>query len=65
MNLKEARELAGMSLREVAKETGAHFSTIQHFESGRKKISPALLQRLAELYEVDVKDIKIDNVTRW
>lgn len=65
MKLKKARELAGMTLKEVGEATGMHFTTIQNFETGKRNISPLLLQRLAEMYGVKVEDIEINNVTRW
>jgi len=65
MNLRKARENAKMTLKEVGEATGVHFTTIQNFETGKRNISPLLLQRLAELYGVKVEDIEIDNVTRW
>lgn len=65
MNLRKARENAKMTLKEVGEATGVHFTTIQNFETGKRNISPLLLQRLAELYGVKVEDIKIENVTRW
>lgn len=65
MNLKKAREMAGLTLKQVQEKTDVHFSMIQKIETGKRNVSPLLLQRLAELYGVKVEDIEIENVTRW
>lgn len=43
--LREARQAAGLTYREVALKTGLDTSTIAHFEAGRVRPSPDSLVR--------------------
>ena len=52
--LREARRLAGLSQGQVAKLLGVHRPTISEIEAGNRRVSAEELQRLSELYEVQV-----------
>ena len=51
--LKHRRKRLGLSLRELAKLTGIHNSTISRYESGRHLPSPERLDKLAEALAVN------------
>lgn len=66
--LQDARERLGLSKRQLALRSGVHPSYIGHLESGRKKPSLDVLERLAEvlglplpllmLMSADAKDLR-------
>jgi len=56
--LRAARERTGWSIRDLAKRAGIHFSYLARLENGdTAHPSPELLQRLAELLEVDAAEL--------
>ena len=52
--LRTARQRAGLSQGQVAKELGLHRPSVTETEAGRRRLSAEELGRLAELYKVDV-----------
>jgi transcriptional regulator with XRE-family HTH domain len=52
--LRTARQRAGLSQGQVAKELGLHRPSVSETEAGRRRVSADELGRLAELYKVDV-----------
>lgn len=56
--LKEARERAGLSQRELGKQADVHHSYIARIESGELATPiPEYLQRLADVLEIDVTEL--------
>lgn len=55
--LKEAREVAGLSLREVASIVGKNHSTIHSYETGRNAINVDVMRDICNVYEVNYLDI--------
>jgi transcriptional regulator with XRE-family HTH domain len=53
--LRAARELAGLSQGQVAKEMRLHRPSISEVEAGRRKVSSQELLRFAEIYAVDIE----------
>ena len=53
-NLRLAREMAGLTQGQVAKNLGWHRPTVSEVEAGRRRVSAEELSALAELYGVDV-----------
>lgn len=47
--LRAARELAGMTQREVGRAVGVSFVAVQHWESGTKRPSEQNLERLLQV----------------
>lgn len=60
--LKDARENAGLSLRELEAETGrgVYQSTISDLENLRRGAQPRTARKLAEALGVTVKDLRGD-----
>lgn len=52
--LKKARELAGLSQRQVADILGLHRPSVSEIEAGNRRVSAEELVRLAETYDVSV-----------
>ena len=52
--LRLAREMAGLTQGQVAKNLGWHRPTVSEIEAGRRRVSAEELSTLAELYGVDV-----------
>lgn len=55
--LKNARNLKGLSLREVNKITDISYSHLNMIENGKRNVTPALLRNLAKLYGLDYIDL--------
>lgn len=55
--LKNARNLKGLSLREVNKLTDISYSHLNMIENGKRNVTPALLKNLAKLYNLDYIDL--------
>ena len=55
--LRELRKSRRMSLYDVERRTGRHFSTIGKYERGERRPSVDMLRELAELYEVSLTDL--------
>lgn len=55
--LKDARDLKGLSLREVNKLTDISYSHLNMIENGKRNVTPALLRNLANLYNLDYIDL--------
>lgn len=55
--LKNARNLKGLSLREVNKLTDISYSHLNMIENGKRNVTPALLRNLAKLYGLDYIDL--------
>ena len=51
--LRWAREQAGLSQGQVARELGVHRPTISQIEAGKRNVRPDEIAALAELYGVD------------
>ena len=51
--LRLAREMAGLSQGQVARELGWHRPTISEIEAGRRKVSAEELSTLSEVYGVN------------
>ena len=52
--LRLAREMSGLTQRQVAKALGWHRPTVSEIEAGRRKVSAEELPALAEIYDVSV-----------
>ena len=48
-NIKEAREARGYTAVELGEKLNVHFSTINHWEAGRRQIPPEKLVQLADI----------------
>lgn len=55
--LKNARNIKGLSLREVNKLTNISYSHLNMIENGKRNVTPALLKNLANLYNLDYIDL--------
>ena len=55
VNLRTAREAAGLSQGQVAKILDLHRPTVTEIEAGRRKVSGEELARFAALYRVGVE----------
>jgi len=56
--LQRARTKRGLSLREAARTTGIHFTSLQQIENGRnQKPSPEKLKALADLFEMKFDEL--------
>lgn len=55
--LKNARNLKGLSLRDVNKLTDISYSHLNMIENGKRNVTPALLRNLAKLYGLDYIDL--------
>lgn len=55
--LKNARNLKGLSLREVNNLTDISYSHLNMIENGKRNVTPALLRNLAKLYGLDYIDL--------
>jgi len=56
--LRELRENAGISLREIAREVGVSAPFLSDVELGRRYPSDVILTKLAQKYEVKLEDLK-------
>jgi transcriptional regulator with XRE-family HTH domain len=56
--LREQRQREGLSLRAAASKLNVHFTYVGDVERGSRAPSKALLQKLAGLYAVDIKDLQ-------
>ena len=54
-----ARAASGLTQRQVADAVGMAKANVQHWEAGRRQPYPAVTEKLAELYGVDVEDLLI------
>ena len=52
--LRTARDMAGLSQGQAARQMGWHRPTISQIEAGRRKVSAEELSLLAELYAVNI-----------
>ena len=52
--LRLAREMAGLTQGQVARNLGWHRPTVSEIEAGRRKVSAEEVSRFAELYGVNV-----------
>lgn len=55
--LKAARNKIGMTLVQVSKHVGFHYSSISQIENGKHNAHILTIKAFADLYEVDVKDL--------
>ena len=55
--IKELRTAKGMEQQELAKRVGCSYWWICHVENGKKKPSVDLLERIAEVLGVQLKDL--------
>jgi transcriptional regulator with XRE-family HTH domain len=53
--LREARAASGKTVRQLAKESGVHFTTIYELEHDRRKAEIATLGRIAKALNIDWK----------
>ncbi len=55
-NIREARELAGLSQRQLAEKLGYESSTtISYIESGERKVSIVDLEKIAHILDKDIR----------
>lgn len=54
--LKDLREMKGVSLREAGRATGMYFEYIRLFEKGEKFPSRSQLRALEKYYKTDLKE---------
>jgi transcriptional regulator with XRE-family HTH domain len=57
IRLRELRERASLSLRDLAKKAGMEFSTIHRIEQGGESPRFATLEKLAKALGVSVRDL--------
>ncbi|HSV32340.1 MAG TPA: helix-turn-helix transcriptional regulator [Atribacteraceae bacterium] len=57
--LKELRKKGGLSLGDLARETGFSRSYIYYVEEGHKRANPNFLRKLAEFHQVDPEGLFI------
>ena len=57
IRIRELRERAGLSLRELAKQAGVDFSTIHRIERGDESPRLATQEKLAKALEVSTRDL--------
>lgn len=55
--LKNIRENKQISLREAEKLTGIGYSHLSMIENGKRKVTPALLKNLSQIYGADYIDL--------
>ncbi|HVB10406.1 MAG TPA: helix-turn-helix transcriptional regulator [Bacillota bacterium] len=55
--LREVRKSRRMSLYDVERRTGRHFSTIGKYERGERRPSVQTLRELADVYQVSLSDL--------
>ena len=60
-NIKEAREAKALGPGEVADKIGVSPRAVERWESGQSLPQRANLRKLAELFEVDVSDLRPDS----
>lgn len=53
VRLREARKLAGLSQKQVARILGLHRPSISEIEAGNRRVSAEELTQFAKLYDVD------------
>lgn len=58
MTLREYRKRAGMKLEDVGNAVDVTPAAVSNWETGRNRVLRKYKERLAALYEVDVKDIE-------
>ena len=56
-NLKDLRRLSGMTQEQVAEKVGLTRQAISSYESGRTQPDLAMLEKLAEVYGVEITDV--------
>jgi len=57
--LRELRKAKGLSLRQVEKNTGVSNSYLSLVETGKRPASPEILRKLADLYDVSIREMLI------
>ncbi len=57
-NLKDLRAFEGYTLKEVAGELGITVSYLSLIESGNRRLTPSLAEKLAAVYGVDKRIIE-------
>ena len=55
--LKDLREQAGLSVKEVAKLLGVEAQTLYRYEQGTRRISLEQVLRLAEVYDTSAEEV--------
>lgn len=58
--LRSAREVLGMTQKEVAQQLGLSQSAVARIESGRRAVTSLELERLAYLYGRDIRAFLVD-----
>lgn len=59
-NIANLRKEKGFSKENFAKEVGITANWLHHIESGKRKPSVGMLEKIAEKLEVPIKDIFLD-----
>ena len=55
--IRELRQRFGLTQEQFAQKVGVTYSTVNHWENGKRKPQPYLIQRLVELKkEIDAKE---------
>ena len=57
IDLKKLRKQKGLTQKQVGELIGCDPSTVSRYESGKLELTPDLLERFAEIYEVSVSYI--------
>ena len=55
--LKEIRNLKHISLRKVNEKTGISYTLLNMIENGKRNVTPVLLRKLANLYDISYLDL--------
>lgn len=63
-NIRSLRERTGFSQQQVADYLGiTHHTTISYYETGKREIPMELLEKLADLFRVDLYDLLEEDAT--
>lgn len=63
MRVKELREDAGLTQRDLADLAGLSHVTVNHIENGKTPPRPRTLRKIAEALDVRVRDLREDRST--
>ena len=62
--LNKLRTSKGLALRSVAEKLGIDISLLSKIEHGERQIQPNMLRAVAELFELDYRELQIQFLTQ-
>lgn len=62
--IKEKREALGMSQAELGRSAGVGRSTICRYESENRKPPYEILKKIADVLDIDLKEIDLETIVR-